>query len=175
MKKVTVIAILVVYVASIAVVNFFGLEIKQFDGISYVEKIECNTITVQNGSALSLQPKQNLNGVPLFIFDFIPAPEDDPYSTEDESIVKNPNVVQLDYKAMPETADETGVKFEYDEEAAAGFIEFHKLSKTFVFLQPNRILTVTIKAIDGKNANTTIAIMGRIPKNINTFSGGIEQ
>ena len=83
--------------------------------------------------------------------------------------------MQLDYKAMPETADETGVKFEYDEEAAAGFIEFHKLSKTFVFLQPNRILTVTIKAIDGKNANTTIAIMGRIPKNTNTFSGGIEQ
>ena len=33
MKKTMVIIILVVFIASIAVVNFFGLEIKQFDGI----------------------------------------------------------------------------------------------------------------------------------------------
>lgn len=176
MKKVTVIAILVVYVASIAIVNFFGLEIKQFDGITYVNDIQCNTITVQNEKPVTLEPKQMLGGDrPLFIFDFIPADENDPYSTEDESIVENPNAVQLNYEVLPHLANETGVKFEYDRESAEGFVVFHELSGTFVFLQPNRMLTVTIKAIDGSNYSTEIVIMGRIPKNTNTFSGGTEQ
>lgn len=175
MKKVTVIVILVVYLASIAVVNFFGLEIKIFDGITYVESIQCNTITVQNENRVTLEPRQMLGEKPLFIFDFIPADENNPYSTEDESIVSNPNAVQLNYEVLPHLADETGVKFEYDRDAAEGFVVFHELSGTFVFLQPNRALTVTIKAIDGSNHSTEIVIMGRIPKNTNTFSGGTEQ
>ena len=81
MKKTIVIILLVVYIASIAVVNFFGLEIKIFDGIIYVEQIKCNTITVRNENAVTLEPKQMLAGKPLFIFDFIPADEDNPYTT----------------------------------------------------------------------------------------------
>ena len=46
MKKTIVIVILVVYIASIAVVNFFGLAIKEFDGVEYVQEIKCNSITV---------------------------------------------------------------------------------------------------------------------------------
>ena len=166
MKKVIVIVILVVYLASIAVVNFFGLEIKIFDGIKYVESIQCNTITVQNENPVTLEPKQTLSGnVPVFAFDFIPAPADAPYTTEDESIVSNPNAVQINYEIFPHLADETGVQFEYDKAAMEGVVVFHELSRTFVFLQPNRAITLTIKAIDGSNKSTQIVIMGRIPKN----------
>ena len=165
MKKTLVIIILAVYIASIAVVNFFGLEVKVFDGIKYVESIECSTITVQNENSVTLEPKQQLHGKPLFIFDFIPAPEDAPYTTEDESIITNPNAVQVNYEVFPHLADETGVKFEYDTTAAEGVIVFHELSRTFVFLKPNKIITITVRATDGSNKSTQIQVMGRIPKN----------
>ena len=164
MKKTIVIVILVVYIASIAIVNFFGLEIKVFDGVTYVEDIMCDTITVQNQTPVTLEPAQGLGGKPLFIFDFIPASDNAPYTTEDESIVKNPNAVQLNYEVFPHLADETGVTFEFDQAAHEGTVVFHELSRTFVFLQPNHIITVTVKAIDGSNKSTQVAIMGRLPQ-----------
>ena len=71
MKKTIVIVLLVVYIASIAVVNFFGLEVKVFDGITYVQEIQCNSVTVQNEDPVTIESKQNLGGKPLFLFDFI--------------------------------------------------------------------------------------------------------
>ena len=164
MKKTIVIIILLIYIASIAVVNFFGLEVKVFDGITYVETIQCNTITLRNENPVTLSPKQTLGGKPLFIFDFVPAPEDQPYTDDDESIIANPNAIQINYEVLPHLADETGVKFEYDTEAMEGAVVFHELSHTFVFLKPNKVITITIKATDGSNKSTQICIMGRIPK-----------
>ena len=168
MKKTIVIVILVVYIASIAVVNFFGLEIKVFDGITYVENIICNTITVQNQNPVTLEHKQILGDKKLFMFEFIPSEDGLGYTTDDESIIRNPNAVQINYEVFPHLADETGVQFEYDKEAMEGVVVFHELSRTFVFLQPNRMITITIKATDGSNASTTIAIMGTIPQNTNS-------
>lgn len=168
MKKTIVIVILVVYIASIAIVNFFGLEIKIFDGVTYVDDILCESITIQNQNPVTLEPRQMLDGKPLFIFDFIPASAGNSYTTEDESVAFNPNAVQINYEVFPHLADETGVRFEYDEEAMAGVVVFHEMSHTFVFLQPNRAITVTIKAIDGSNKSTQIVIMGRIPQNTNS-------
>lgn len=168
MKKTIVIVILVVYIASIAVVNFFGLEIKIFDGITYVDQIQCNSVTVQNEIPVTLEPKQMLAGKPLFIFDFIPANKGDSYTEESESIIGNPNAVQINYETFPHLADETGVKFEYDKETNAGVVVFHELSRTFVFLEPNRAITVTIRAIDGSNVSTQIVLMGKVPKDINS-------
>ena len=165
MKKTLIIIILVVYIASIAIVNFFGLEIKVFDGITYVESIECATITVQNENPVTLEPKQQLHGKPLFVFEFIPAPEDAPYTTEDESIITNPNAVQINYEVFPHLADETSVKFEYDLNAAEGVVVFHEVSKTFVFLKPNKIITITVRSTDGSNKSTQIQVVGRVPKN----------
>lgn len=167
MKKTIVIIILVVYVASVAVVNFFGLEVKVFDGITYVDQILCESITVQNQNPVTLPPKQSIGGKPLFIFDFIPAADGSGYTTDDASIIHNPNAVQINYEVFPHLADETGVQFEYDKDAMEGVVVFHEVSRTFVFLQPNRAITVTIKAIDGSNSSTQIVIMGRIPKNTN--------
>ena len=168
MKKTIVIVILAVYIASIAVVNFFGLEIKVFDGITYVEDILCESITVQNQNPVTLEPKQMLGDKPLFMFEFTPSADGFGYTTDDESIIRNPNAVQINYEVFPHLADETGVQFEYDKEANEGVVVFHELSRTFVFLQPNRMITITIKATDGSNVSTTIAIMGTIPQNTNS-------
>lgn len=161
MKKTLVIVILAVYIASIAVVNFFGLEIKVFDGVTYVEGIECKTVTLHNENSIILEPEYyDKNGIPVFVFDFIPASEDAPYTEDPESIISNPNAIQINYEVLPHLADETGVKFVYDENSMAGSVVFHELSRTFVFLKPNRIYTITIKAIDGSNKSTQIKIMG---------------
>ena len=170
MKKTIVIVILVVYIASIAIVNFFGLEIKVFDGVTYVDYILCDSITVRNQNALRLEPMQTLpEGTPLFIFEFIPPPADSPYTTEDASIMTNPNAIQINYEVFPHLADETGVVFEYDKAAMEGSVVFHELSHTFVFLKEKQMITVTIKAIDGSNQSKQIAIMGLTPQNMSTF------
>ena len=168
MKKTIVIVILVVYIASIVVVNFFGLKSEVFDGITYVKEIQCNSVTVQNETPVTIESKQMLGGKPLFMFDFIPADQENPYTAEAESIINNPNAVQINYEVLPHLADETGVKFEYDKETNEGAVVFHELSRTFVFLKPNRAITVTIRATDGSDVSTQIVLMGRIPKDTNS-------
>ncbi len=160
MKKTIVILILVVYVASVAVVNFFGLEIKEFDGITYVESIQCDTVTLHNENSQELSPATYNNGVPVFVFDFI-GPSSGEYTTDVESLNSNPNSVELNYVVFPHLADETGVRFEYDEASMEGVAYFHELSKTLIFLKPNRVFTITIRATDGSNKSTQVSIMGR--------------
>ena len=168
MKKTIVIIILAVYIASIAIVNFFGLEVKVFDGITYVSSIQCDTVTLQNEDPMELMPTEYIGpkkDIPLFIFDFIPAPDGGEYTSEGDSIITNPNAIQINYEVMPHLADETGVRFEYDEEAMVGVAVFHEVSKTFVFLKPDTIFTITIKATDGSNKSAQVSIMGRSPSN----------
>ena len=83
------------------------------------------------------------------------------YTGEDESLVKNPNVVQLNYEVLPHLATDTGVKYEYD--SSAGVAVFHELSHSFVFLKPGKIVTITIRATDGSNVQTKVSIMARNP------------
>ena len=168
MKKTIVVILLVVYIASIAVVNFFGFEVKIFDGVTYVQQIQCNNVTVQNETPVTVESTQMLGGKPLFIFDFIPEDENNPYTSEAESIIGNPNAVQINYEVLPHLANETSVKFEYDKETNEGVVVFHEISRTFVFLKPNRAITVTIRATDGSNVSTQIVLMGRVPKDNNS-------
>ena len=166
MKKTIVVIILAVYIASIAIVNFFGLEVKVFDGITYVESIQCDTVTLRNESSAKLYPITYLGekgDIPLFEFTFIPSSDGTDYTADDESIVSNPNAIELNYVVFPHLADETGVKFEYDEEGMAGIAVFLEDKHTLIFLKPGRIFTVTIKATDGSNKSTTVAIRGKTP------------
>ena len=165
MKKTIVVIILAVYIASIAVVNFFGLEIKVFDGITYVTSIQCNTVTLQNETPVELDPETYLSGdVPLFVFDFTPSADGTEYTDEDESVLNNPNVLQLNYEVFPHLADDAEVRLDFDEAAMEGFVIYHEASRSFIFLKPNKIFTITIKAMDGSNVSTQVSIMGRLPE-----------
>ena len=164
MKKTIVVIILAVYIASIAVVNFFGLEIKVFDGITYVTSIQCDTVTLQNENSVELDPETYLGDVPLFVFDFTPSADGSEYTKEDESILTNPNVLQLNYEVFPHLADDAEVRYDFDEGAMEGFVVYHETSRSFIFLKPNKIFTITIKAMDGSNVSTQVSIMGRLPE-----------
>lgn len=160
MKKTIVVIILAVYIASIAIVNLFGLEVRIFDGITYVSGIECETVTFHGDNSKLLWATQYAGkdgNIPVFEFGFIPADENDPYTLD--NLDKNPNVIQINYEVMPHLADAQEVKFEYDE--AAGVAVYHELSKSFIFLKPDVALTITIRAVDGSNVSKQIRIKGR--------------
>lgn len=158
MKKTIVIVILVVYVASIAVVNFFGLAIKEFDGVEYVQEIKCNSITVMNENPKTYGvDKINDDGIPEYRFDFI----DGKYTNDPESLASNPNAVRIDYEVLPHTADGSKVDFIFEEKP---YVHFDEETKTFVFLRNNRSLTVTLVSTDGSNVKTTIVIKSRSPE-----------
>lgn len=157
MKKTIVIIILAVYIASIAIVNFFGLEVKQFDGITYVSRIQCDTAMFHGENSREIQADYS-SGVPTFIFNFIPPPPGESYTADPESVLENPNIIQLNYEVFPHLADEASIRFEYDE--GSGVAVFHDLSSTFVILQPNKICTVTVRATDGSNVSTQVRIIG---------------
>lgn len=161
MKKTIVLIILAVYIASIAVVNFFGLQVRIFDGVTYVSTITCESVRGKNGEII--RPTKYLDGdIPLFVFDFVPPDPDNPYTADPENLLKNNNVIQIDYGIWPRLATERNVRFEYDE--SAGYAVYHELSGSFIFLKGGVSLDVTIRATDGSNVCTKIIIQSRIPE-----------
>lgn len=164
MKKTIVLIILAVYIASIAVVNFFGLQVRIFDGITYATSIQVDTVTFfdQDKGAIDITPIRK-GSTRIFVFDFVPADPSNPYTTDPESLMNNPNVIQINYEIWPHTATEKGVRFEYDENS--GYAVYHEMSGSFIFLQPDAAFTVTIRATDGSNVSETIMIYSRPPQN----------
>ena len=164
MKKTIVIVILVVYIASIAVVNFFGLKIKEFDHVEYVQEIKCDSITVLNETPVTVSPyipEPDANGIaiPEFYFDFIPGT----YTADAASIASNPNRVRLDYEVLPHAADGSNVGFVFQDTFDKDgnlLVDFDEATQTFVFLAPIEMIEVTLKSTDGSNIKTTIRIMG---------------
>ena len=162
MKKTIVALILVVYIASIAIVNFFGLEIKIFDGTTYVSGIQCDQIILRSEGERLLTPAGYDGDTPIFIFEFIPSADGSEYTDSPESLLHNPNAVELDYVVLPYDADNTTVKFEYDEDAMDGVAVFREDIRTLVFLKPGKMFTITIKATDGSNKSTSVKIYGKV-------------
>ena len=163
MKKTIVIVILVVYIASIAVVNFFGLAIKQFDGVEYVQEIKCDSITLlnENPKTYNVYKEPAEGEIPEFRFDFIKPPEGEEYTLDPESLAANPNVVRLNYEVLPHLADNAQVTIEFDREGLTNIVYFDEATQTFVFLKRLKRIEVTIKSTDGSNVQTTIKIMGK--------------
>ena len=159
MKKVIVIVILAVYIASIAIVNFFGLEISVFDGNVYVSYITCDTVTLQNGNTMELSPKTKIfeNGqeVPVFEIPFIAAPNGEAYTRDEASLVTNPNAVVLNYKVYPTDAADPTVEYLYDKDSNVAY--FDTAIKTLVFLRP-AMFGLTIKSKDGSNKTMKVYV-----------------
>ncbi len=159
MKKAIAIVILVVYIASIAVVNFFGLEIKVFDKIVYVDSIQCESVIVRREGGGEVQADPNLfNGLPVFTFEFIAPADGGEYTRDEESLAYNPNAVEINYKVLPLHATNTAVTFIVDESSPIAYFDAAK--KTAVFLKKG-MLKVTIEAADGHGARTQFYIRAR--------------
>ena len=156
MKKTIVVIILVVYIASIAVVNFFGLEIKQFDQVHYVNSILCDSVTLRRENGGELSPGTDIYRT--FTFEFIPSEEG--YTADPESLAYNPNAVEINYRVVPDFADNKEVRLSMDSQYET-FAYFDASKKTVVFLDTGMVC-IKIDSLGSANVSTFVYIRARI-------------
>lgn len=165
MKKTVVVIILAIFIASVAVVNFFGLEVKQYDGETYIGSIEVSDMLFLGDNNTPLQPQLMADGSLYYVFDYIPPAEGVEYLRDDP---QNRNMVRLDFIIVSEEGqtlpyDDGTIDYLYSTESGVAF--FHDGTGSFVFLKPNQLFTITLKATDGHGAKTQVTIMARYPQN----------
>ena len=131
MKKSVVIIIALIYVASIALVSFFGLQFKVFEEVKPVERIEITNAGQKYSESLG---------------DYIVI-----YPNE-----KGERRVKIDYHVYPNDATNTSVDFAYEEVDYATVDEYGVVT----FTSPGA-LKVRVIATDGSNAEDTILIIAK--------------
>ena len=127
-----------------------------YEEIVYASSITCNSATILNGENKQIEPSTVSNGIPIFVFDFIPNENGNIYTKSDTN---NPNVIQLNIEVLPHNANTQKIMFEYDEESYNDIIILREDINAFVFLVPNKLITVTVKTTDGTNISTTVKII----------------
>lgn len=131
MKKSVVIIIALIYVASIALVSFFGLQFKVFEEVIPVERVEITNEGQKYSESLG---------------DYIVI-----YPNE-----KGERRVKIDYHVYPNEATNTAVDFAYEEVDYATVDEYGVVT----FTTPG-VLKVRVIAKDGSNAEDTILIVAK--------------
>ena len=165
MKKTVVVIILAIFIASIAIVNFFGLEIKQYDGETYIGSIEVSDVIFLGDNNASLTPQLMADGSLYYVFDYVPPKEGVNYS---QDTAENRNMVRLDFILVSEEGqtlpyNDGNIDYIYSTDSGVAF--FHDGTGSFVFLKPNQLFTITLKATDGHGAKTQVSVMARYPQN----------
>ena len=133
MKKSVVILILVIYLVSVALVSFFGLQYKTFDEVIYTESIEFlndDIKTKKDGTLYAVVPKDESTGLWTY---------------------------QIKYRVYPDNATNSEVEYIYDTTAegvtvdvTTGVVTFHD--------EEGGALTITIKPKDGTDISATIQL-----------------
>ena len=155
MKKVVIILIGAIYIGSVFIVNFFGLQIDFFSSFTYQERIECNTITRFSGGMSkkdTFEGRTDESGRKKFKVNFI----DGEYTKDEESLKTNPNTLRLDYRVYPDNATDKSVKI-IAEESEDYVVDNTKA--TIIVLDAPLVILVTISSADGSNLSEKIYII----------------
>ena len=137
MKKSVIILIAIVYIASIFVVGFFGMQIKAFDTMIYITDIECNNenIVVKQDQTKELKFDYNPNGD------------------------MQENTLILTYDVYPKNSTLKGydaVKLVYNENDTKKLAIVDGLKITFL---GKGVMSVSLKSLDGSNVIENIRII----------------
>lgn len=138
MKKSVVILIAIIYIASIALVSFFGLQFKVFEEVIPVERVEITNEGQKQNDTLGSYVIVNHEGD------------------------KEPRY-QIKYHVYPENATETAVDFSFDA-TPAGCAEIDEFGViTFKNFEKGKYFTVKVHVIatDGSNAADTLTVILR--------------
>lgn len=136
MKKSTLIIILIIYVASIAIINFFGMSVKLYDEVINVTAVECINKTDKNTEVIESTDKKILK-----VKFTEPANATDLTGT----------MLQLQWRVLPDNATVKDVQFVYNtQNTRVEFYEDEKGRKTglMLFSGPT-MLDVRIMSTDG--------------------------
>ena len=129
MKKTVVIIIALIYIASVALVSFFGLQFKVFEEVIPVERVEITNegqkSSESQGDYIVIRPNE-----------------------------KGERRVKIDYHVYPDNASNSKVDFAYEQVPYATVDEYGVVT----FSSPG-VLKVRIIATDGSNAEDTLTII----------------
>ena len=105
MKKTVIIAIFIVYLASILAVQFFGFPATVPESGVYIEGITITDVTLSNrqaGQSTTVNKgTDKTSGLTAYSFKFISGD----YTIEEDNLASNPNRVKIDYLLDPVDAD----------------------------------------------------------------------
>ena len=132
MKKSVVILIAIIYIASIALVSFFGLQFKTFDEIVYTTSVEL----------LNEDIKTDKNGGKYVVI------------RPDENGERK---YQILYRVYPDNATDSGVSFVYDKQKTSVSIDENGV----VTFTKKGAVTIQILTKDGSGASATLTIYAR--------------
>ena len=138
MKKSVVILIAIIYVASIALVSFFGLQFKVFEEVVSVERVEITNPDQKESATLGSYVVITHDG-------------------------KGEPRYQIDYHVYPENATNTAVDFSFDA-TPAGCAEIDEFGViTFKNFEKGKYYTVKVHVVatDGSNAEDTLTVILR--------------
>lgn len=145
MKKANIIIVAVIYVASIALISFFGMEIAVLDPIVPVTEIQCIN-EEDNFTTIG-----ELRGNMLITLTF---------TTAGNAADLSGTILQLYWRVYPDNASNSEVKFVYDTtNTSVTFITDSDGRQTGTILFASKtIIDVDIVATDGTKVSTTITI-----------------
>jgi hypothetical protein len=155
MKKTTIIAIFLVYLASILIVQFFGLQVMEMQGNEYVSDIVVHSLTLTNRTEeqnQEVKAMQNDNpDIDLsYAFKYIKGE----YTADEESLASNPNRVKVNYEVKPYNAANKEVRFVYENTN----VVFLEETCEFVFLKKSGA-TITMRASDASQVSVVLQII----------------
>lgn len=173
MKKVIIILILVIYIASIAVINVFFKPIGVSETNVYYKTISIKTLFLGNGDELT-EPNSTIEGetIPVYEFVFIPNEESEKgyYTEAQNSPELNPNhaVIQVDYTT---TSDDEFVKpsnqqinvYDNDKNDFYTYVVNENDERTIFFHRPGAVI-VTLEADDAQKASISFWLICLDPK-----------
>lgn len=131
MKKSVIILIAIIYIASIAVVSFFGLKYKVFEEEIFVEEIRILNDGLKENDVWGkyVVIRQNENGEWRY---------------------------QIQYRVLPDDATNKKIKFAYDQQSKATVTD----DGIVTFSEPDMV-TVELVPLDGSDVSTKITIIAR--------------
>ena len=153
MKKTVIIAIILVYLASIVMVQLFGIPVAIPPGGSYISGIEITGVRFANDRTDEIRSKVQTDGVMLYAFPFISSDEE--YTLEEESVEKNPNRLKVDYILSPEDASKDYLLYTVDNNS----VIFLRETDELIFLKKGLVNFTLKESTANLDVQYTIRVM----------------
>ena len=171
MKKSTLILILVVYVASIVIINFFGMSVKVYDEEVAVSSVTCtNEDDPDNGVSIT----EGSSGTKTIVVDFVAPAFDidennEPIKDDEGNVIfkDGGTTLFLEVDVKPNNAWKKQVDYVYDQDNKN--VCFHtdgtgRKTGMVLFYAPT-MFYCTIESTDGRFIRTTVLIWVKAPAN----------
>ena len=158
MKKSMIIAIIVVYIISIVAVNFFGLEMKDFEGLIYATDFECNIFQRNEDGEVAIDGTyDDVEKETMYTFTFAGQKGDYTEETAIDNKI-NPNIVLIKYRVLPDNVDNKYIKIR--ELAPNENYIFDEKGQTIYFINPG-LAEFELSTTDGSNIKKVIVIRAK--------------